>query len=390
MIAWDNTSPFVDATAEDRAFRQEVREWVTANVPENLRNVVRFERSALREWHFRLYQRGWIAPHWPKQYGGMDASLTQQIILFEEIERAGAPTPWPHGLDFIGPLIIEAGTPAQKARFLPRILSGEDLWCQGYSEPGAGSDLASLATRAEASEDGFIVNGHKIWTTNGDIADWMFALVRTDPAATPKHAGISMLLIDMHSPGVTRRLIETLKGEDEFAEEFFDNVFVPRENLLGDLNQGWRLATRLLGAERFNTAHPRSAAVYLNRARRIARTTGALDDPVVRTRLAELETDLLAFSAFYSHAAALHAANRAPASMAQTIKLAGSELWQRASELMMLVAGSRGPLVEDQSFDGAPMNVALDLFDGRRGTIGGGTPEIQRNILARRILELPA
>ena len=194
----------------------------------------------------------------------MGATLTQQIIPFEEISRVGAPTPYPHGLNFIGPLIIDAGTPEQKAKHLPPILTGETTWCQGYSEAGAGSDLVRLETRADLEGDHFVVNGHKMWTTNGHFADWMFALVRTDRSATPRHAGISMLLIDLKSPGITVRPIQTIKGDAEFAEEFLVDVRVPRENLLGELNDGWKVANRLLGSERFTTGHPRNAAVLLN------------------------------------------------------------------------------------------------------------------------------
>jgi alkylation response protein AidB-like acyl-CoA dehydrogenase len=242
--AWDNTTLFVDDNPADRAFRAEVRDWVATNLPTELCNRSRrIDPPELKPWHRKLYERGWIAPHWPREYGGMGATLAQQIILFEEISRVGAPTPYPHGLNFIGPLIIEVGTPEQKARHLPPILTGEVTWCQGYSEAGAGSDLASLATRAELDGDDFIVNGHKMWTTNGHFADWMFALVRTDPKAQPRHAGISMLLIDLKSPGITVRPIQTIKGDAEFAEEFLVDVRVPRENLLGALNDGtrWRI-----------------------------------------------------------------------------------------------------------------------------------------------------
>ena len=232
----------------------------------------RIDPPELKPWHRKLYERGWIAPHWPKEHGGMGATLTQQIILFEEISRVGAPTPYPHGLNFIGPLIIDAGTPEQKAKHLPPILTGEATWCQGYSESGAGSDLASLTTRAELDGDHFIVNGHKMWTTNGHFADWMFALVRTDPKAQPRHAGISMLLIDLKSPGITVRPIQTIKGDAEFAEEFFVDVRVPRENMLGGLNDGWKVANRLLG---LRALHHRTSAQRRGAAQQGAAGGGA-------------------------------------------------------------------------------------------------------------------
>jgi alkylation response protein AidB-like acyl-CoA dehydrogenase len=388
---WDNTILFTDDTDADRAFRAEVRDWVNEHCPPALRRRPdRIEPPELKPWHRQLAERGWIAPHWPVEYGGMGATLTQQLILYEEISRIGAPTPFPHGINFVGPLIIAAGTPAQKAQHLPGIRSGDTTWCQGYSEPGAGSDLASLQTRAVLDGDEFVVDGHKVWTTNGNHADWMFALVRTDPDAKPRHAGISMLLIDLKTPGVTVRPIRTLKGDEEFAEEIFDNVRVPRDNLLGELNGGWRLANMLLGAERFTTAHPRLAAVLLNRAREVARISGAIGDPVFRHQLAALEIDLLAFAAFYRHGAELQGLGRAPLAMAPVIKIVGAELGQRASELLMQAAGGLGIAAADLALAQGAVNPAAELFEARRFTVGSGTVEIQRNIIAKRVLDLPS
>ena len=361
-----------------------------ANCPPELRNrPSRLTPPELKVWHRRLCERGWIAPHWPKEYGGMGATLTQQIILYEEISRIGAPTPFPHGLSFIAPIIIRVGTPEQKAKHLPGILSGEMTWCQGYSESGAGSDLASLKTRAELDGDCFVVNGHKMWTTNGHYADWMFALVRTDPEAKPRHAGISLLLIDLKSPGITVRPIRTLRGDAEFAEEFFDNVRVPRENLIGPLNGGWKISSMLLGGERFATSHPRNGALLLNRARHVARLTGASGDASFQRQLAALEMDLLAYTAYYRHAAQLQSLDRAPESVSAVIKIAAGELAQRAAELLVQAAGPLGVLAEDGLFDGECINPAGDLFEMRRVSVGGGTLEIQHNILARRALGLP-
>ena len=390
-MSWDNTTLFADDTPADRAFRQEVRDWIAANLPFELCNrATRIDPPELKPWHRKLYERGWIAPHWPKEHGGMGATLTQQIILFEEIIRVGAPTPYPHGLNFIGPLIIDAGTPEQRAKHLPPILTGEVTWCQGYSESGAGSDLASLTTRAELDGDDFVVNGHKMWTTNGHFADWMFALVRTDPKAQPRHAGISMLLIDLRSPGITVKPIQTIKGDAEFAEELLVDVRVPRENLLGGLNDGWKVANRLLGSERFTTGHPRNAAVLLNKARQVAEVTGTLREPGFLQKLAALEIDLLAFSAYYRHAAALHGEQRAPFSMAPVIKIAGGELGQRASELLVEAAGAFGPLAADMMVGNEVINPAAEMFEMRRVTVGSGAVEIQRNIIAKRVLGLPS
>ncbi len=391
QVPWDNTTLFADDDPDDRAFRHEVRAWIAQNLPGGLCNrSARIDPPELKPWHRQLYERGWIAPHWPKEHGGMGATLTQQIILFEEISRVGAPTPYPHGLNFIGPLIIDAGTAEQKARHLPPILTGEITWCQGYSESGAGSDLASLTTRAELDGGDFVVNGHKMWTTNGHFADWMFALVRTDPKAQPRHAGISMLLIDLKSPGITVRPIQTIKGDAEFAEEFFVDVRVPREDLLGALNDGWKVANRLLGSERFTTGHPRNAAVLLNKARQVAELTGAIREAAFLQKLAALEIDLLAFSAYYRHAAALHGEKRAPFSMAPVIKIVGGELGQRASELLVDAAERYGPLVEDMTIGNHVVNPAADMFEMRRVTVGSGAVEIQRNIIAKRVLGLPS
>jgi alkylation response protein AidB-like acyl-CoA dehydrogenase len=390
-MRWDNTTLFSDDDPADAAFRAEVREWIAANCPPELINRPdRVPPTDLKPWHRKLHARGWIAPHWPKEAGGMGATLTQQIILYEEINRAGAPTPFQHGLGLIGPILIQFGTPEQKARHLPGILNGDTVWCQGYSEPNAGSDLASLRTSAVLDGDYFVVNGQKIWTTNGPWADWMFALVRTDAEAKPKHAGISMLLIDMKTPGITVRPIRTMRGDSEFAEEFFDNVRVPAANLVGPLNGGWKVANAILGNERFNTGNPRAAALRLNKAREVARMTGAIDDPLFREELAKLEIDLAAFSAFYRHGAALAARNQAPVSMGPVMKVYGGELGQRAAALVMTAAGPLGPLAEAIRLEEGLHEVAGDLFGSRISTVGGGTTEIQRTIISKRVLDLPS
>jgi alkylation response protein AidB-like acyl-CoA dehydrogenase len=388
---WDTATLFAADSEPDRQFRQNVRKWVTANCPENLRHrSSRFTPDELKPWHRKLFEKGWVAPHWPKEFGGMGGTVVQQLILYEEIGRAGAPVPLSHGLNLIGPLIIEVGTDEQKATHLPPILAGEVTWCQGYSEPGAGSDLASLSTRAEFNGAEFLVNGHKTWTTHGHRANWMFALVRTDPNAQPRHAGISMLLIDMKSPGITVHPIRTLRGDMEFAEEFFDNVRVPKENLLGRLNQGWELATLILGAERLLTGHPRIAARILDIIRQVARISGALADAAFRDRLAILEIELVALSAFFRHGISLHAAKRAPVSLSPTVRVAGAELAQRATELMMEAAGIRGVSIDDLPVGSGSINVAAELFEARRLTVGSGSVEIQKNIIAKRVLGLPS
>lgn len=390
MSIEDDAAEFSVDGAADAAFRAEVRAWLQENAPDALGNrAYRVPPDELKPWHRKLYERGWIAPHWPTEYGGMGASIASQIILFEEMARLGVPSPYPHGLSFIGPLLIAVGTPAQKATHLPPILTGEATWCQGYSEANAGSDLASLRMRADLDGDVFVVNGHKMWTTNGHYADWMFALVRTDPDAPRKHAGISLLLIDLRSPGVTVRPIRSIKGDEEFAEEFFDDVRVPRENLVGGLNDGWRLANMVLANERFITAHPRHAMETLSRAGRAAEASGATDDPAFRDRLARLHIDVLAYAALYRHAAALDDAGRFPDPMGSIMRLLSGETVQRAADLAVEAAGSGGASAGAPGASDLPVDVAALFFEGRRGSIGSGTSEIQRQILARRVLGLP-
>jgi len=247
-----------------------------------------------------------------------------------------------------------------------------------------------LQATAVLEGDHFIVNGHKLWTTNGHHADWMFALVRTDQQAQPRHAGITMLLIDLKSPGITIAPIQTMRGDAEFAQENFDNVRVPVKNMIGKINEGWKIANMVLGSERFTTGHPRNAAVLLNRTRMMAEISGAIVDPIFRNQLAQLEMDLLAFSAFYHHAAELHALGKAPMSMAPVIKISGGEIGQKASELLMHASGPIGLLSSNLQTPEGLVNIPADLFEMRRLTVGSGAVEIQRNVIAKRVLELGA
>src|SRR5499425_1258574 len=249
-------------TPAEAQFRMEVRTWLEANLPFALRGrTTRPPPAELMPWYHTLSRKGWIAPHWPKQYGGMGATLNEQLIMTEELARIGAPHLPVQGLNHIGPILMQFGTEVQKAQHLPPIIAGTVIWAQGYSEPGAGSDLASLSTRATLEGDHFIVRGQKIWTTWGHHSDWMFALVRTDPQAQPRQAGISFLLIDLRSPSIRIRPIKTIAGDDEFSEVFFDDVIVPAENLVGKLNDGWRIANALLGHERLGTSNPQFALI---------------------------------------------------------------------------------------------------------------------------------
>src|SRR6516165_4656335 len=321
----------------EAAFRTEVRTWLEANLPAALRGRTnRPPPAELMRWYRALSREGWIAPHWPKQYGGMGATLNEQIIMTEELARVGAPQLPAQGLNHIGPTLIEFGTETQKAKHLPPIIAGTVIWAQGYSEPGAGSDLASLATRATLEGDHFVVHGQKIWTTWGHHSDWMFALVRTDPQAQPRHAGISFLLLDLHSPGIRIRPIRTIAGDDEFSEVFFDNVIVPAENLVGKLNDGWRIANALFG-----------------------------------------------------HAVELTNRRQSLGPDSSIIKIAGSELLQQLNDLMIEAAGSDAVMENPIPTDFGTVDVSTSFLQVRRATIYGGSSEIQRNIIARRVLNLP-
>jgi alkylation response protein AidB-like acyl-CoA dehydrogenase len=375
---------------DEASFRTEVRTWLEANLPAALRGRTnRPPRAELMPWYQTLSRKGWIAPHWPKQCGGMGATLNEQIIMTEELARVGAPQLPAQGLNHIGPILIEFGTEAQKARHLPPIIAGTVIWAQGYSEPGAGSDLASLATRASLEGDHFVVNGQKIWTTWAHYSDWMFALVRTDPQAQPRHAGISFLLLDLHSPGITVRPIRTIAGDDEFSEVFFDNVVVPAENLVGKLNEGWRIANALLGHERLGTSNPQYALIALDRIKTMARASGVMADPAFRDRLAAASINVTALSALFSHAVELTNLQRSPGPEASMIKIFGSELLQSLNDLLIEAAGSQASIEKPITTDFGTVDVSTSFLQVRRATIYGGSSEIQRNIIARRVLNLP-
>jgi alkylation response protein AidB-like acyl-CoA dehydrogenase len=377
-------------TPAEAAFRMEVRTWLEANLPLALRGrTARPPPDEIRPWYHALTRKGWIAPHWPKQYGGMGATLNEQIIMTEELARVDAPHLPVQGLNHIGPILMEFGTEAQKAQHLPPIIAGTAIWAQGYSEPGAGSDLASLATRATLEGDHFVVQGHKIWTTWGHYADWIYVLVRTDPQAQPRHAGISFLLIDLRSPGIKVRPIKTIAGDDEFAEVFFDNVVVPAGNLVGKLNDGWRIANALLGHERLGTSNPQFVLVALDRIKTMARASGIMADPAFQDRLAAASIDATALAALFNHAVELTNNAHSLGPESSVIKILGSELLQRLNALLIEAAGGHAPAEGLIETNYGAVDVAAPFLQSRRATIYGGSSEIQRNVLARRVLNLP-
>ena len=376
----------------DEEFRQRFRTLVEEKCPADLR-FMRKQRPLFDEvatWYHALAEAGWLAPVWPVEYGGMGLSPAKHMIYVEEWGKLGCPRIPDHGIGLVGPLLIEHGNEEQKAHYLPRILSGADVWCQGYSEPNAGSDLASLRTKAELDGDEFVVNGQKIWTTLALCANWIFMLVRTDPEAKPRQKGISVLLVDLTSPGVRVRPIANLRGETDFCEVFFDDVRVPKRNLVGRLNEGWTLAKSVLGHERIFLGAPTRPEYALTRLETLARARGAFDDAAFRSRYAKLRLDLYDLgSAFERFAKVIRAGGDLGADVSM-LKIFTTELYQRITEEMLLIAGDEARYADDLEAGNTPVD-AMNLFlDSRAPAIFGGSNEIQRNILAKAVLQLPS
>jgi alkylation response protein AidB-like acyl-CoA dehydrogenase len=384
---------------EHLAFREEVRAFLRSAMPPHLREKAdvdgNFDHHDVMEWHKILYQKGWVAPHWPAELGGPGLDVTQRFILTEELELSGAPTLSAFGVYMVGPLLIQFGTDAQKQRFLPKILAGEEVWCQGYSEPNAGSDLASLKTRAEDDGQGnFVVTGQKTWTTYAQYADWIFCLVRTDPSVK-KQSGISFLLIDIKSPGVTVKPFLTTGGTPAFCETFFDGVVVPKENLVGPLHGGWTMAKALLGHERTLIAAVGLSSRQLRRIKKIAAGTPAggatlLEDPGFRAKIARLEIKLRALQMANYRAIAGAQLGHAPGPESSILKIRGSEILQQTGELAMELMGMNSlTWFNDEGTVPAIEQWVPSTFNYLRATtIYGGSNEIQKNIIAKLILGL--
>ncbi|WP_299814153.1 acyl-CoA dehydrogenase family protein [uncultured Roseibium sp.] len=373
----------------DADFRHTVRSFVEENYPDIPRHALsRLHWEEVKPWYLILSKHGWICPTWPREHGGMGLTAGKHLILIEEFERYGCARVNDIGPVMLGPLFLKYGTGAQKAFFLPKILSGEHIWAQGYSEPGAGSDLA--AVRCEAVLDGgeWVINGQKTWTTLGMDANWIFILVRTDKTVR-KQAGISFLLVPMDAPGVTIRNIENLELEAEFCEVFFDDVRVPADHILGEINQGWTAAKALLGHERVFIGAPRLSASAMSRLKRIALRAGVWDDPVFRDRYVALHCDVLDLTDLFEiYVDKLRGGEDIGADVAM-LKIFQSELYQRISELMMEVAeedsGLRHPPEGDRQ-----LHAAATYLSARPTTIFGGSTEIMRNVLAKAVLNLPS
>ena len=375
----------------DEEFRATFRDWVVENCPAELR-YMRKQRPLFDEvavWYHALARKGWLAPTWPKEHGGMGLSPAKHMIYVEEWGRLGCPRIPDHGIGLVGPLLIQYGTEEQKAHYLPRIITGEHVWCQGYSEPNSGSDLASLRTTAVLDGNTFVVNGQKIWTTLAHCANWIFVLVRTENDPKVRQKGITVLLLDLTSPGVRVRPIANLRGETDFCEVFFDNVRVPAQNLVGKINEGWTVAKSVLGHERIFLGAPTRPEYALDRLEKLAEARGAFDDPAFVARYAKLRLDLYDLgSAFERYAKILRAGGELGADVSM-LKIFNTELYQRITEEMLTLAGEEARFADDLDAGNGQID-AMNLFlDSRAPAIFGGSNEIQRNILAKAVLRLP-
>lgn len=391
-------------SSEDLAFRDQVRAFLASHLPPELQHKVRahlrLAKADYVRWHRILAAQGWAAPGWPVDYGGPGWTPVQRHLFEEECALAGAPPVLPFGVNMVAPVLMAFGSQAQKHHYLPRILACEDWWCQGYSEPGAGSDLAALQTSAVRDGDHYVVNGQKTWTTLAQHADMIFCLVRTDPAAR-KQEGISFLLVDMHAPGVTVRPIAMLDEDHEINEVFFDDVRVPVANLVGEEHRGWTYAKYLLGHERTGIAAVGRSKRELAFVKRLAlrerkRGRALLDDPMFAAKVAALEIELMALEVTVLRVLARAAA--APGPEASMLKIKGTEIQQALTELMVEAAGPQALAFDPAYLDGmrahsiagddAAAPLAACYFNYRKTSIYGGSNEIQRNIISRMILGL--
>ena len=393
-------------TPEEQAFRAEVLQFLEDKLPEHLSRKVkgdlRLTREDMQQWHAILNERGWLANHWPRQHGGPGWGAVQKFIFENECALAGAPRIVPFGVNMLGPVLIKYGSEAQKNYWLPRILNGDDWWCQGYSEPGSGSDLASVKTTAVLDGDHYVVNGQKTWTTLGQHANMIFCLVRTNRDAKAQ-SGISFLLVDMNAPGVEVRPIITLDGEHEVNEVFFTDVRVPVQNLVGEQDKGWTYAKFLLTYERTNIAGVGFSVAALEKLKRIARKVQRngrplAEDPMFATRLAKVEIDLENMKTTNLRVIAAVAGGGVPGAESSMLKIRGTEIRQEISSLARRAMGPYAqPFIEEalhESFndeavgpeEAAPL--ASQYFNNRKLSIFGGSNEIQKNIISKMILGL--
>ncbi len=396
----------LEFTKADEDFRLEVREFIKSNFPDKMKDIEKrtdLTRDGILTWHKALYKKGWIAPHWPVEHGGTDWTITQRYIWDQECANAGTTPLIPFGLTMLGPVIVEFGTDEQKDWVLKGILSGNHWWCQGYSEPGAGSDLASLRTKAEKQGDYYLVNGHKIWTTLAQFSDWMFCLVRTKSDGKPQE-GISFLLIDMNSEGIDVKPIITMDGAHEVNEVFLEDVKVPVKNLVGEENMGWTIAKYLLGNERTGIAGVARSKKAIERLKDIAKSEYLDGDPLIidndfKRKISDLEIDLTALEYTELRTLAKESKGEGPGAESSILKIKGTEIQQRITELTIEAVGSYASPYLTPAYDREGTNyfvigpdysqgAAQNYFNTRKTSIYGGSNEIQRNIIAKMVLGL--
>ena len=397
-----------------QTFRDSTRAWLEENCPASMRTAMvqeeivwggrhaTFKNPDSKIWLERMAERGWTCPTWPQEYGGGGLSKDEAIILQQELQRIDArPALTSFGISMLGPVLLEYGTHEQKARYIPPIVRGEIRWCQGYSEPGSGSDLASLSTKAELQGDHYLINGSKVWTSYADKADWIFCLVRTD-FEVPKHAGISFILFDMETEGVSTKPISLISGASPFCETFFDDVKVPAENLIGQVNDGWTIAKRLLQHERtmissFGLSKGQSdrggttssMATVEGAAKAYRGDTETLSDPVLRDQIAQFKIDSEAFALTSQRSVQESKQGQGPNATSSMFKYYGCELNKRRYELLLQSIGSQSLGWEGEGFENEELLVTREWLRSKANSIEGGTLEVQLNIIAKRVLGLP-
>ncbi|WP_439514245.1 acyl-CoA dehydrogenase family protein [Oceanibaculum nanhaiense] len=373
----------------DADFRHIVRTEFETHYPADLRyppRRLRWEENG--SWYLRMAEKGWIAPNWPAEYGGMGLSVQKLLIFQEEAERWGIARYQDHGTLMLGPVLMKWGTEEQRRKYLPYVLACKAIWCQGYSEPGSGSDLASLKTKAVRDGDEFVITGQKIWTTLAQDATHMFVLVRTDPDAK-KQEGISFMLLDMAQKGVTVRPIRDIAGHEEFCEVFLDEARTPVSNLVGELNKGWTVAKSLLGFERIHIGSPKMPEYGLTVLERVAQAQGVWDDPVFREKYVALKLDVAHLTDAYNHFTGIVVRGEQLGQDVSYLKIWASETFQRIADLVVETAGPFAAINGEVGIGNSEIDVLASFYKSRPPTIYGGTNEIQRTIIAQQVLGLP-
>ena len=374
----------------DEAFRAEAREFFEKEYPQNLRFMPRrLSWDESKPWWMTLSNKGWLAPNWPVEHGGMGLDPAKLIIYWEETERAGIGRMPDQGVTMVGPTLIRFGNDAQRAQYLPKILAGDNVWCQGYSEPNAGSDLASLRTEAVLDGDEYVINGSKIWTSMAHNATNIYVLVRTDKAVKQQR-GISFLLVEMKTPGITLRTIKNIAGGEEFCQVFFDNVRTHKDNLVGKINEGWTIAKGLLTFERLNIGSPRRPLQAFEQLDPLARALGLFDDPGFVDRYTTLKMDLNDLGSLYQRYVEKARRGEALGPDISMLKVFAMDTYQKLAELLLEAGGEYGAFADEITLGEHKVDLMSQFYTSRPGTIYGGSNEIQRNILSKYVLQLPA